>query len=72
MSVPCLAQAGKLTGERRYYDDAARQILQFAQRIVREGTRPVHARLGAGNERPSRLPLGACERLGHHGDGRSC
>ena len=33
MSVPCLAQAGKLTGDKRYYDDAARQILQFADRM---------------------------------------
>jgi rhamnogalacturonyl hydrolase YesR len=33
MSVPCLAQAGSLTGDRRYYDDAARQILQFADRM---------------------------------------
>jgi unsaturated rhamnogalacturonyl hydrolase len=33
MSVPCLAQMGKLTGERRYYDDAAKQILQFAARM---------------------------------------
>jgi len=33
MSVPCLAQLGKLTGERRYYDDAAKQILQFSQRM---------------------------------------
>ena len=33
MSVPCLAQAGKLTGEKRYYDDAAKQILQFAGRM---------------------------------------
>jgi rhamnogalacturonyl hydrolase YesR len=33
MSVPCLAQAGKLTGEARYFDDAARQILQFADRM---------------------------------------
>jgi unsaturated rhamnogalacturonyl hydrolase len=33
MSVPCLAQAGKLTGEVRYYDDAARQIVQFADRM---------------------------------------
>jgi rhamnogalacturonyl hydrolase YesR len=33
MSVPCLAQAGKLTGERRYFDDAAKQILQFANRM---------------------------------------
>jgi unsaturated rhamnogalacturonyl hydrolase len=33
MSVPCLAQAGKLTGEARYYDDAAKQVLQFADRM---------------------------------------
>jgi|SRR5882672_2623446 len=33
MSVPCLAQAGKLTGERRYFDDAAKQILQFSARM---------------------------------------
>ena len=37
MSVPCLAQAGKLTGDRRYFDDAARQVLQFSERMfVRE------------------------------------
>jgi rhamnogalacturonyl hydrolase YesR len=36
MSVPCLAQAGKLTGERRYYDDAAKQVLQFASRMFVE------------------------------------
>jgi unsaturated rhamnogalacturonyl hydrolase len=33
MSVPCLAQMGKLTGEVRYYDDAAKQILQFSERM---------------------------------------
>jgi rhamnogalacturonyl hydrolase YesR len=33
MGVPCLAQAGALTGERRYYDDAAKQILQFGSRM---------------------------------------
>lgn len=44
MSVPCLAQAGKLTGERRYYDDAARQILQFADRMfVRDRKLFMHA-----------------------------
>lgn len=36
MSVPCLAQAGKLTGEQRYFDDAAKQILQFADRMFIE------------------------------------
>ncbi|HLP71670.1 MAG TPA: glycoside hydrolase family 88 protein [Bacteroidales bacterium] len=33
MSVPALAQMGKLTGEKKYYDDACRQILQFSQRM---------------------------------------
>jgi rhamnogalacturonyl hydrolase YesR len=33
MSVPCLAQMGQLTGDRRYFDDAARQILQFHSRM---------------------------------------
>jgi unsaturated rhamnogalacturonyl hydrolase len=33
MSVPALAQMGKLTGERRYYDDAVKQVLQFSSRM---------------------------------------
>ena len=37
MSVPALAQMGQLTGERRYYDDAVKQIRQFSDRMfVRE------------------------------------
>jgi len=44
MSVPCLAQMGQLTGERRYYDDAAKQILQFSQRMfVRDHGLYMHA-----------------------------
>jgi unsaturated rhamnogalacturonyl hydrolase len=33
MSVPFLAQMGALTGERRYYDDAVKQIVQMSQRL---------------------------------------
>jgi rhamnogalacturonyl hydrolase YesR len=33
MSVPALAQMGKLTGQTKYYDDAVKQIRQFAQRM---------------------------------------
>jgi rhamnogalacturonyl hydrolase YesR len=33
MSVPCLTQMGVLTGDRRYFDDAAKQILQFYSRM---------------------------------------
>lgn len=44
MSVPCLAQAGKRTGDSRYFDDAARQILQFSERMfVKERGLYMHA-----------------------------
>lgn len=33
MSVPALAQMGKLSGEAKYYDDAVKQIVQFSQRM---------------------------------------
>ncbi|MBG0860852.1 MAG: glycoside hydrolase family 88 protein [Bacteroidales bacterium] len=33
MSVPALAQMGKLTGDRKYFDDACRQIIQFSLRM---------------------------------------
>ncbi len=33
MGVPTMAYMGKDTGERKYYDDAARQVLQFSRRM---------------------------------------
>lgn len=33
MSVPALAQMGKLTGEEKYFNDAVKQVLQFAGRM---------------------------------------
>jgi unsaturated rhamnogalacturonyl hydrolase len=33
MSVPALAQMGVLTGERSYFDDAVKQIVQFSERM---------------------------------------
>jgi len=36
MSVPALAQMGALTGEAKYYDEGARQIRQFAERMFRK------------------------------------
>tara|TARA_R110000851_G_scaffold137461_2_gene273362 strand:+ start:8564 stop:9949 length:1386 start_codon:yes stop_codon:yes gene_type:complete len=33
MSVPALAQMGKLTGEAKYYDDAVKQVAQFSERM---------------------------------------
>ncbi len=33
MSVPALAQMGKLTNDVKYYDDAVKQVLQFSERM---------------------------------------
>ena len=33
MSIPFLAQMGKLTGDAKYYDDAVKQALQISQRL---------------------------------------
>ena len=37
MSVPALAQMGKLTGESKYYEDAVRQVLLFSRRMFNRG-----------------------------------
>jgi unsaturated rhamnogalacturonyl hydrolase len=39
MSIPALAQMGKLTGERKYYDDAVKQVLQFSRRMFNKEKR---------------------------------
>lgn len=36
MAVPALAQMGKLTGDRKYFDDAVLQVRQFAARMFNE------------------------------------
>jgi rhamnogalacturonyl hydrolase YesR len=36
MGVPSLAQMGKLTGDKKYFDDAVKQVRQFAQRMFNE------------------------------------
>jgi unsaturated rhamnogalacturonyl hydrolase len=33
MSIPALAQMGKLTGDSKYFDDAVKQVMQFSQRM---------------------------------------
>lgn len=33
MAVPAIAQMGKLTGDKKYYDEATKQVLQFAKRM---------------------------------------
>ena len=33
MAVPAIAQMGKLTGEKKYFDDAVKQVLQYSRRM---------------------------------------
>lgn len=33
MSVPALAQMGKMTGDKKYFDEAARQVLSFSKKM---------------------------------------
>jgi rhamnogalacturonyl hydrolase YesR len=54
MSVPALAQMGKLTGEAKYHDDAVRQILQFGDRMfVREKGLFMHGWIQEMNPHPA-------------------
>ncbi len=39
MSIPFLAQMGRLTGDRRYYDDAAKQVIQGSARLFDQTAR---------------------------------
>jgi unsaturated rhamnogalacturonyl hydrolase len=36
MSVPALAQMGKYTGEKKYFDDAVKQVIQFSNRMFNQ------------------------------------
>ena len=38
MSIPFLSAMGKLTGDRKYYDDAARQVIGMSARLFHENT----------------------------------
>jgi unsaturated rhamnogalacturonyl hydrolase len=38
MSVPALAQMGRLTGDNQYYADAVKQVLQFSRRMFNKET----------------------------------
>jgi len=38
MSVPALAQMGRLTGDNQYYEDAIKQVLQFSRRMFNKET----------------------------------
>jgi unsaturated rhamnogalacturonyl hydrolase len=54
MSVPALAQMGKATGKTEYYDDAVKQVLQFADRMfVKEKGLYMHGWVERMDEHPA-------------------
>ncbi|MDQ8204900.1 glycoside hydrolase family 88 protein [Pelagicoccus sp. SDUM812003] len=58
MSVPALAQMGLETGETSYFDDAAKQVLQFAQRMFVEENKLYRHGWVAGMEEHPFFPWG--------------
>jgi unsaturated rhamnogalacturonyl hydrolase len=53
MSVPALAQMGKYTNEKKYFDDASKQVLQFASRMFNPAKGLfMHAWIEGMNEHP--------------------
>lgn len=53
MSVPALAQMGKLTGDVKYYDDAVKQVRQFSERMFnKEKGLYIHGWVQAMDEHP--------------------
>lgn len=54
MSIPALAQMGKLTGESKYYNEAVKQILQFSKRMfVKEKGLYMHGWVESSEEHPA-------------------
>lgn len=54
MSVPALAHMGKMTGDKKYYDDACKQIIQFASRMfVQDVGLWAHGWTGKADEHPA-------------------
>jgi rhamnogalacturonyl hydrolase YesR len=53
MSVPALAQMGRLTGDRKYFDDAVKQVVQFSERLfVKEKGLYMHGWIQGMQEHP--------------------
>ena len=53
MSIPALAQMGKLTGDVKYYDDAVKQVRQFSKRMFnKEKGLYIHGWVKAMEEHP--------------------
>ena len=54
MGVPAIAQMGALTGDRKYFDDAAKQVIQFSNRMfVKEKGIYMHGWVESMTEHPT-------------------
>ena len=45
MSIPFLAQMGDLTGDRKYFDDGAHQVIKFAEHLMDPVDRALRSRV---------------------------
>ena len=70
MSIPFLAQMGKLTGDRAWYDDGVRQVVQLSQRLQDPRT-GLYGHAWYENTAPYDPRLGPRRRMGADGDRRA-
>ena len=71
MSIPALAEMGRLTGEKKWFDDAVKQALQLSKHLFVPGERALHARPSSPQSRGAVLLLGPRQRLDRGGAVRS-
>lgn len=58
MSVPCIVRMGKITGQQKYYDDAAKQVIQFYKRLLQTDLGITHHGYYADSAKPSKAYWG--------------
>ena len=69
MSIPFLAQMGKATGETKYFDDAARQVIGMSARLFDRDERALRPLVVRRHGRRRAVLLGPRRRLDADGDG---
>ena len=62
--IPALAHMGKLTGDRKYYDEATTASTAVFRAVVQQGQTGLYTRMGRRYGTSPGIFLGTCQRLG--------
>jgi len=70
MGIPALAEMGHLTGDRRWFDDAVKQVELMSAKLFKPADGPLRPRLERAQSGCAAVLLGPRGRLDHHRDVR--